>query len=113
MSFLFSPSTQKDAPASIGAMDIQLLSDAELLSVWEQSQWATIMLQERGIPMHIATRYSYIVENELKNRAALRPELLVVNSLAAYKQDDTEANGQQDNEQMFKAYPSFVNKLIA
>lgn len=50
-------------------LDLQLLSDDELLSIWEQTQLAEIMLVDKGIPPKNINTYTRSVEAEIQARA--------------------------------------------
>ncbi len=68
---LFSVSNNKaSGPKPI---DLQLISDAELLKIWDQTQSLIGSMEEKDISSHLTHYYSFIIETELQNRAQLKP----------------------------------------
>ncbi len=76
---IFSFTDSTNLPAQ--SIDLQLLSDDELLSIWEQTQFAEIMLAERGIPPRNVNNYTKLVETEIQSRAMLDREALMLNAI--------------------------------
>lgn len=72
---LFSMPTyaEKSGPRPI---EIQLLSDEEVLKICDQAQNVLANLEEQGMPLALSTAYSYTIECELQYRAQLNPSLL-------------------------------------
>lgn len=65
--------TEKSGPRPI---EIQLLSDEEVLKIWDQAQNVLANLEEQGMPLALSIAYSYTIESELQYRAQLNPSLL-------------------------------------
>lgn len=63
------------------SLDLQLLSDDELLSVWEQTQFAELILSEKGIPPKNVNTYTKLVEAEIQNRAMADSKNLIINAI--------------------------------
>lgn len=76
---IFSFSDTANLPAQ--ALDLQLLSDDELLSVWEQTQFAELVLAEKGIPPKNVNSYAKQVEAEIQQRAMLDSNALIINAI--------------------------------
>ncbi len=64
---IFSFSESTNVPTQ--SLDLQLLSDDELLSVWEQTQLAEIMLMDKGIPPKNINGYAQAIITEIQTRA--------------------------------------------
>ncbi len=54
-------------------IDLELLSDAELLAVWDQTQNFINSLEDKNLPTHISLYYSFIIEAEMQSRALIEP----------------------------------------
>lgn len=76
---IFSFSDNAGMPAQ--ALDLQLLSDDELLSVWEQTQFAELVLADKGIPPKNVNNYAKLVEAEIQQRAMLDSKALMQNAM--------------------------------
>ena len=63
------------------SLDLQLLSDDELLSIWEQTQFAELVLAEKGIPPRNVNSYAKLVETEIQSRAMLDSKTLMRNAI--------------------------------
>ena len=64
-----SPSTE----GSSSLVEIQLLADHELMSLWEQTQIAVAAIESRGGSASTARRYERAVLMEMQKRLAGRP----------------------------------------
>lgn len=76
---IFSFSDNANLPAQ--SLDLQLLSDDELLSIWEQTQFAELVLAEKGIPPRNVNSYAKLVETEIQSRAMLDSKTLMRNAM--------------------------------
>lgn len=76
---IFSFSDSANLPAQ--SLDLQLLSDDELLSIWEQTQFAELVLAEKGIPPRNVNSYAKQVETEIQSRAMLDSYALTRNAI--------------------------------
>ena len=72
---LFSLSTPHGASSGPRAIDLQLLSDEEVLKVWQQSQMLINMLGEKDVPPHMTTYYTQLIEQELQRRSQTKPNV--------------------------------------
>ena len=72
---LFSSSNSLDSSSGPRAIDLQLLPDAEVLKVWDQSQMMLSMLEEKDIPTHMLSYYTQAIEKELQNRSQIKPNV--------------------------------------
>ena len=70
MDFLFSAASSSHAESS---GDIYLLTDQELMNLWEQTQLAISVIESRGGTASAARHYEKCVLMELQRRQALRP----------------------------------------
>ena len=71
----FSLSTPRGNSSGPNAIDLQLLSDEEVLKIWQQSQTIAAMLEEKDMPSHIAQHYTQAIEQELQFRSQLQPNI--------------------------------------
>lgn len=76
---IFSFSDNADLPAQ--NLDLQLLSDDELLSIWEQTQFAELVLADKGIPPRNVNTYAKLVETEIQSRAMQDSKALMRNAM--------------------------------
>ncbi len=76
-------------------IDLELLSDAELLHIWDQTQNLINSLEDKEMPTHISQYYSFVIETELQSRAQREPSSLfqlVKNSLKDCEEDSNIEN---------------------
>lgn len=83
------------------ALDLQLLSDDELLSVWEQTQFAELVLAEKGIPPKNVNSYAKQVETEIQQRAMLDSKALMLNAMQNKEPFKDFADNSQDGFDFF------------
>lgn len=76
---IFSFSDTANLPAQ--SLDLQLLSDDELLSIWEQTQFAELVRAEKGIPPRNVNSYAKLVETEIQSRAMLDSKTLMCSAM--------------------------------
>ena len=66
-------SASGSGPGEGSAAEIQLLTDQELMALWEQTQVAVAVIESRGGMPNTARRYEKAVLFELQRRLAQRP----------------------------------------
>lgn len=96
---IFSFSDTTNLPAQ--ALDLQLLSDDELLSVWEQTQFAELVLAEKGIPPKNVNNYAKQVETEIQQRAMQDSKALMLNAMQNKEPYKDFADNPQDGFDFF------------
>lgn len=96
---IFSFSDTSNLPPQ--ALDLQLLSDDELLSVWEQTQFAELVLAEKGIPPKNVNSYAKQVETEIQQRAMLDSKALMLNAMQNKEPFKDFADNSQDGFDFF------------
>ncbi len=72
---LFSTSGSQGNTSGPKAIDIQLLSDAEVLKVWDQTQNLLQSQEENNLPTQLTSYYAYVIETELQLRSQQNPSI--------------------------------------
>lgn len=103
---LFSLSTSLSDSSGPRAIDLQLLSDEEVLKVWYQSQMIMNMLEEKEIPSSMTAYYTQMVEQELQNRSQLQPSVFFKSACEQEMNDTGNIVSQQDSS-------SFTSTILA
>jgi len=67
--------TPSDVAESSALAELALLPDQDLMSLWEQTQYAVAALETRGSSAQTARRYEHAVLMEMQRRLAQRSRL--------------------------------------
>lgn len=108
---LFSLSTSHSTSSGPRAIDLQLLSDEEILKVWHQSQVITNILEEKNNSTHMALFYTQLIEQELQNRSQMKPSVFF-NSVCKKEMDNTEHPTSPKNQTSFTSDMLATNILL-
>lgn len=108
---LFSLSAPQNASSGPRAIDLQLLSDEEILKVWHQSQIIVNMLEEQDNSTHMALFYSQLIEQELQNRSQIKPSVFF-NSARKQEINNAERATAPKNPSSFTSNMLATNILI-